>query len=218
MKSKIKVGLIRVITLQDEELLKLHGRIIEENFPYMKVISRCIPNQPFGIYDDKTEQEAIPKIVALGLEMAKNDIKALIISCAADPGVEDLRSKLKIPVIGAGSASAHLALGIADRIGVITISMEVPKVIEDILVDKLIAKATPKNVKTTLDLMKKENEKYILEAALQLKRKECNAIILACTGFSTIRISSKISRKTGVTVIDPVIAAGLFAWYSTLIA
>ena len=41
-----KVGLIRVLTTEDEELLQLHGKLIESYFPMFQVVSRCIPEQP----------------------------------------------------------------------------------------------------------------------------------------------------------------------------
>ena len=40
-----KVGLIRVLTTEDEELLQLHGKLIESYFPMFQVVSRCIPEQ-----------------------------------------------------------------------------------------------------------------------------------------------------------------------------
>ena len=49
-----KVGLIRVLTTEDEELLQLHGKLIESYFPMFQVVSRCIPEQPEGIHDDET--------------------------------------------------------------------------------------------------------------------------------------------------------------------
>ena len=49
-----KVGLIRVLTTEDEELLQLHGKLIESYFPMFQVVSRCIPDQPEGIHDDET--------------------------------------------------------------------------------------------------------------------------------------------------------------------
>lgn len=59
--DKYTIGLIRVITLEDKEILNLHGRIIESAFPELKVVSRCIEDQPKGIYNEETEREPSPK-------------------------------------------------------------------------------------------------------------------------------------------------------------
>ncbi len=93
-RKKHRVGLIRVVSFTDETIANLHGRLIEERFPVLSVLSRCIPDQPEGIYDDASEAAAVPKIVRLGMQMVeKEDLEALIVSCAADPGVEELRKE-----------------------------------------------------------------------------------------------------------------------------
>ena len=40
-----KVGLIRVLTTEDQEVLQSHGRVIMENFPGIEVETKCIPDQ-----------------------------------------------------------------------------------------------------------------------------------------------------------------------------
>ena len=81
-----KVGLIRVLTTEDEELLQLHGKLIESYFPMFQVVSRCIPEQPEGIHDDETFAVGVPKVVNLAVELWKEGCQAIIISCAGDPG------------------------------------------------------------------------------------------------------------------------------------
>ena len=105
-----KVGLIRVLTTEDEELLQLHGKLIESYFPMFQVVSRCIPDQPEGIHDDETFAVGVPKVVNLAVELWKEGCQAIIISCAGDPGVPEARQAVPIPVIGAGSSTAALSL------------------------------------------------------------------------------------------------------------
>ena len=81
-----KVGLIRVLTTEEEELLQLHGKLIESYFPMFQVVSRCIPEQPEGIHDDETFAVGVPKVVNLAVELWKEGCQAIIISCAGDPG------------------------------------------------------------------------------------------------------------------------------------
>ena len=80
-----KIGIIRVITLKEEEEINRHGRIIEKAFPNIRTISKCIENQPRGIFDEKSEEEAIPKIVDLAKELLNENVDGIIVSCAADP-------------------------------------------------------------------------------------------------------------------------------------
>ena len=102
-----RIGLIRVVTMSDRSLMELHGRLIMDSFPELQVESRCIPNQPKGIYSPETKELAVPKILELAEEF--QNVDALVVSCADDPGVPELRQLLSIPVIGAGSSDAIVA-------------------------------------------------------------------------------------------------------------
>ena len=44
-----RVGLIRVLTTDDQRLLNLHGDILERMYPQLRVTSRCIPGHPEGV-------------------------------------------------------------------------------------------------------------------------------------------------------------------------
>ncbi|MBA7686624.1 hypothetical protein ES703_95074 [subsurface metagenome] len=214
--AKTKIGLIRVVSFEDRKIAELHGRLIEQYYPMLQVISRCIKDQPKGIYNDETEALAIPKIVELGLEFDKEgEIKALIISCAADPGVAELRKQISIPVIGAGSAVAALALTYSDKVGTLGITEATPQVMEDILGSHLVAESKPEGVQTTLDLMTRQGKNKVLASVKSIKEKGAEVIALACTGYSTIGISEELERESGLPVLDAVLAAGLSTWYFT---
>lgn len=208
-----KVGLIRVLTTDEQPLLQLHGRLIEEAFPHLQVRSRCIPDQPQGIYDAATEAMAVPKIVHLAKEMAAAGAEALIVSCAADPGVPEVRRELSLPVIGAGSAAAALALALGRRVGTLGINAEAPEPMKRVLGTHLVAQSKPAAVRTTLDLLTENGTTGVFAAARELKERGCDVICLACTGLSTLQIADELGRATGLPVVDPVIAAGVVADY-----
>ncbi|WP_175059170.1 aspartate/glutamate racemase family protein [Thermococcus sp. 2319x1] len=208
------IGLIRVLTIQDEELLNAHGKIIEEAFPELKVVSKCIENQPKGIYDEKTEEEAKPKILRLVKEFEKEGVDAVIISCVADPAVEEAKRVVSIPVVGAGSAASALALTYGRKIGVLNLTEETPGVIRGILGNNLIAEDHPNGVANTLDLMTEWGKQEAIKAAKRLKEKGAEVIVLGCTGMSTIMIAPVLEKEVGIPVIDPVIAAGAVTLYA----
>ena len=107
---KYKVGLIRVLTTSDPELLTLHGKLLEKYFPFFEVESRCIPNQPEGIHDEETMVVGVPKVIAMTKQMWQEGFEADIVSCAGDPGVAEARKVVPIPVIGAGASTAALCM------------------------------------------------------------------------------------------------------------
>jgi allantoin racemase len=211
----VKIGIVRVLTTQDESLLNAHGRLIESHFPQFETVSRCIEDQPEGIHDDRTREIAVPKVVRLGRSLESEGVNALIVSCADDPGVDELRNMVRIPVIGAGSAAASLALSLGDKVGVLIISDKTPDVIRKILGGRFLAEAKPIGVSTTLDLLREKEGAHLFSAAEELKRKGANVILLACTGYATIGIASKLRRRLGLPVVDPVLASALAVWYVT---
>ena len=89
-----KVGVIRVLTTEDETVLNRHGKLLERYYPMFQVTSRCIPEQFEGVHDEETERQSIPKVVALAEEMYREGFDAVIVSCAGDPGVEEARKLL----------------------------------------------------------------------------------------------------------------------------
>ena len=213
----IKIGIIRVLTTADDQLLNAHGRLIEKCFPQFETISRCIPDQPEGIHDDSTREIAVPKVVRLGGQMASEGMKALIISCADDPGLEELRGIVRIPVIGAGSAAAALALSLGKRIGVLTITEKTPEVVRQTLGGSFLTGVKPKGVSTTLDLLDKENRAHLVSSASELKRRGADVILLCCTGYATIGMAQELRATLGIPVVDPVLAAAAATWYAVTV-
>lgn len=211
MGNRYKIGLIRVISVENTELLNLHGKMIEKNYSDLKVVSKCIPNQPYGVHNDETEKLAIPKII----ELAKNweGLDALIISCAGDPGVKELRDILDIPVIGAGESAAILARRYGRIFGVLGITEDVPFVYKKFLGSDIVGTPDVQDVESTLDLMNDHGRKMVIEKALRLKSLGAEVIALACTGMATIGIAKELEQTCRIPVIDPVIAEGLITMY-----
>ncbi|MEM0015126.1 MAG: aspartate/glutamate racemase family protein [Zestosphaera sp.] len=205
---KYTVGLVRVLTLKDEELLNLHGRIIESLFPELRVVSRCIEDQPKGIYDRESEEVARPKVLRLAREFEGEGVNAVIVSCAADPAVREARKVLRIPVIGAGSAAASLALAYGDRVGVLNLTEDTPEVVRGVLGPHLVAEGRPEGVRNTLDLMTDWGKEAAGRALRDLLKHGVEVVVLACTGYSTIGFARIAGEMAGVPVVDPVVAAG----------
>lgn len=209
-----RLGLIRVLTTNDSTLLDLHGKQIEGLYPGLRVVSRCIPDHPTGVHDDETHRSAIPHVVALARDFRDQGFDAVVVSCAGDPGVEEARREVDIPVIGAGRSAAALALALGGRVGVLGIREEVPEALAEALGGALLASARPDGVTTTLDLLTEAGKASAVKSGLWLKEQGAQVIVLACTGLSTIGAAAAIAASTALRVIDPVVAEGLFAHYA----
>ncbi len=211
------IGLIRVLSSTDPELVNRHGRLLESFIGDrdLQVISRCIEGHPQGLWNQDEIRKAIPKIVRLGQEMERHDgVAALLVSCAADPGVLELRDAVSVPVIGAGSASAAVALSLGRPVGALGITDWVLPAVSAMLGSRLVGWEVPEGVKTTLDLMSPQGQERFVAAGERLKRRDAGVILLACTGFSTVGVAPLLEKYLGLPVIDPLLAAGLIVYYA----
>lgn len=206
------IGLIRVISGGNEDFLESHARAIQ-TVADLDIISRAIDDQPDGIHDAETFEAAVPKIIELGGAFAADGVDKIIISCAADPGLPELRHLLDIPVIGAGSAGAALARALGGGVGVLGITAGVPVGITAILGNSLVADIVPDGVSRTTDLMTEHGRGAARAAADQLVQLGAGSILFACTGLTTVNLAAEIAADSGVPVIDAVLAAGLAAGY-----
>ena len=211
---KFKVGLTRVLTSEDPDVLYAHQRQIMEKFPTLAVETKCIPDQPEGIHSPELCRIAVPKIVETAKSFRNADM--ILISCADDPGVEEVRKALPgMPVTGGGETTVALALRYGTKVGVLGITDYAPSAYARLLEGKMILEK-PDGVNSTLDLMTEEGRKQVIISALRLKEKGAQVIALACTGLATIGIAGELEKAAGIPVIDPVIAEGLFAYYESI--
>ena len=215
-KRKFQVGLIRVLTSDDPEFVNMHGQQIMNAYPTIEVESRCIPDQYEGIHSKELGEIAVPKIVKLAVE-AFADKDMIIVSCADDPGVKEIRAVLPGKrVTGGGETTVGVALGHSEKVGVLGITDYAPEAYGRILGDKLIANVRPEGVHSTLDLMTPEGHDNCIRAGFKLKEMGAGVIALGCTGLATIGIAKELEETCGLPVIDPVLAEGLFAYFASI--
>ncbi|MGC8961935.1 MAG: aspartate/glutamate racemase family protein [Candidatus Bathyarchaeia archaeon] len=210
-RNMIKVGIVRVVSLSDPEILNYHGRVLEEIIPGISTESRCIHDQPKGVYNEDSKSEAAVKVVDLIKEFSEY-VDVLIVSCTEDPGVREAREVSRVPVIGAGRAAASLSLSYGDNIGVLGLGEEPTKPIREVLGDK-IKVYRGLNGSTTIDLFTPSGRDRALRAAIDICREKVDCLLLGCTGFTTINLYNKLKYRIAKPVIDPVIASGLIAFY-----
>jgi len=205
------IGIVRVLTTDDAEVLAAHGRRLEAKFG-VSTRTLCIPDQPRGIYDEESERRAVPKILEVVKRLVGEGAEAIFISCAADPALSEARALVRIPVVGAGSAAAGVALALGERVGVLNLTEATPGPVRRILGSRLVGEAAPEGVRDTTDLLRESGQKAAYEAAEQLVRtSKADVILLACTGYATVGMAERLRRHLGVQTVDPVEAGGAVA-------
>lgn len=196
------LGIIRVLTTENQEILQEHGNRMKEQFG-IQTLTRCIENQPNGIYNDESEKLAIPKIMKLAKEMSEQHLlTAITISCAADPGLEETREYVKLPILGAGASGAEAAVSAGDKIAVIGITENPPKAIIKELGSHYFSYSFSPELRKTTDLFEDGAKEILLNEVEKVIGKGADAILFACTGFSTIRLKTFLADKIDIPVID----------------
>lgn len=199
------LGIIRVLTMHDQDAVDLHGRIVSRAYG-MPVRSACIPDQPEGIHDDETMDMAVPKVVELAARLEREGCAQIAISCFGDPAVTEARKALSVPVLGAGAAAAHMARARSDRIGVLTIVESLPRHILDILGDRYVGMDRPDGVRTSPQLTTDAGREAAIAGVARLKAKGADTVLLGCTGFATMGFAAGVGDRLGVRLIDPLLA------------
>lgn len=114
------LAVIRVFSSADQKVLEKHAKIIEKLYG-IPTRTYCIPNQPEGIANEEIAKDCVERIVEQCLRAEKDGADAVLVSCAIDPGVEAARKVCRIPVFGAGSCAAAMALTMGSRVGVLSL-------------------------------------------------------------------------------------------------
>lgn len=196
------LGIIRVLTTTEEQVLQEHTRLIGESHGFTSY-TECIENQPYGIHDDESETLAIPKIVELAQKLeARGDIDAVTISCAADPALDTAREAVHIPMLGAGECGAHAAMTVADQIAVLGIGNDVPPRMRSILGERFHSYRVSEMHRRSTDLFAKDALESLRTKAQDAVNQGAGAILFACTGFSTIGLKDYLAPTLSVPAID----------------
>ncbi|TDE94148.1 hydantoin racemase [Occultella glacieicola] len=204
------VGVIRVVTTDDWDFLEAHGRVLEQIHGY-RTVTACLPGQRTGVHDDRTFAAASQKMPAAARTLVAEGAEAVIISCAADPGLAWARAAVNVPVIGAGSAGAAIARATGGSVGVLGITEEVPESVTAVLGDRLVASRVPDGVTRTSELTTAAGARAAIAAAVELRDAGATSILFACTGFTTLDLADPVREATGLPVVDSIRAAGAVA-------
>ncbi|ADQ13776.1 aspartate/glutamate racemase family protein [Halanaerobium hydrogeniformans] len=202
------IAVIRVVTLDNAMERNKHALILKRHYPQFNFVTFTIPDQKEGVHDFKSHQKSIPKIIKL-VEQIKNEVDAVLISCAADPAVAELEQFLDIPVCGTGASSARFALNLTDKVAVVGMGKFKIDEIVGILGDNLVDYQLLKNAKTTNQLNTPKGKIELIKAVKNI-HKQASAVILACTGMSSMEITDHLEKSFELPVIDPLVTGALF--------
>jgi allantoin racemase len=170
----------------------------------------CLPRGPVSIESAYDEALAAPYIIEEVSKAQQEGFDAVSLDCAMDTVVRASREAVNIPVTSGGESSYLLALGLCRRFSVITVlkstADQIGENIKRYGFESRVASVRYVNV-PVLDLMDegKAFKALLQEANDALKRDGAEAVVLGCTGMSSL--AKKLQKSLGVPVIDPAVAA-----------
>ena len=159
---------------------------------------------------------AAPGVVARAIEAENQGIHAVVADCMEDPGVDEAREMVSIPVVGPAETAMHVAAMLGQQFSIVTVL--------DSLIPILQAQAAKIGLRSQLvsvravgiPVMELDNHARLLDAVLDqsiraVEDDQAHVIVLGCTGMAGLAkdVEGGLRKRgiNGVPVIDPGILA-----------
>jgi allantoin racemase len=163
------------------------------------------------------EDDAIcrPFVLAEVDRAAASGADAIIIACFDDPGLDDARARVSIPVLGIGEAGFHAAMMLGGRFSIVTTLAVAIPILEENLRHYGLAAACARVRAAGVKVLDLEDPtsgavpKVSAEIARAKAEDGVGAIVLGCAGMADL--AAQLEGEHGLKVIDGVGAAAAFA-------
>ena len=188
---------------------------IDEIYSALKVegvslIFESLRQGPYFIETEENEKSAIPDLLRVIKEGEERGCDAIIVNCFGDPGLEEARKLVKIPVVGAGEASFLKVKEVGRRFSVLTTVVEAVRRVKrnarKCNVEGFLVSVRPLGMHV-LELSQRERlrKALVMEGGKAVEEDHAEVIVLGCTGM--VGNAQWLSKKLGVPVVDPAKAA-----------
>ncbi len=168
---------------------------------------------PASIQGHEDGDACLPHLFNLFEQMVTpaSGYSAVVIACFDDTGLSELKARSNIPVIGIGEAAFHAASMLGPKFSTVTtLAVSVPVIEENIRRYGFKNQSIKVWASGIPVLNVGDQTASIIQAEAQRAAKEdgCDVIVLGCAGMAGL--ATKISRETGLPVIDGVSTAVAF--------
>jgi len=179
------------------------------------MVSDHITEGPVTIESAYDEALAQPSIIEHCIQAEKDGYDGIFISCFADPGVRAARECVNIPVFGGFEPAIHIALGLTDKIGIVTTLKEVVSQFSCEIAAAHLDSRVPviRNMNIpVLEIMNHDRlcVSLVEECIKAIKLDGVGGIVLGCTGMidvaETVR-TKLLEAGYDIPVIEPAQAA-----------
>ncbi len=176
------------------------------------------PKQGFGSLESAYDEAlTVPYIIQEATLAEKEGFDAVVLDCAADPGLRAIKEKLTIPVVGSGEASYLTAMTVSAKFSIIAVLEQSVRLMEENIQKYGFSSRLASVRSADVPVLDLKNHEAALEAICRTAKKAieedgAQSIVLGCTGMK--KLCAEVEKELGVPVIEPLscavqMAAGL---------
>jgi allantoin racemase len=206
---------MKILVINPNTTKEVTTQIEQSITPYKRVdVELTVVNPkrgPKGIESYYHKSIVAQEVIPLITQAERNNYDAVVIACFSDPGLEEARELVRIPIVGIGEASILLAASLGHQFSIIVIlKNSIPRA--ERLVHQLGLSLKLASVRTigmgvvALEQDRGRGTRLILDQCKRaLEEDGAELIVLGCAGMSGL--AKTLQRELGVPVIDPTVAA-----------
>ena len=164
---------------------------------------------PPAVESDEDVAAAVGPMIEAAM---KSPSDAYVVACFSDPGIDEMRDTVDVPVFGIAESAVLAAMSRGRRVGIISaLDIAIPRhyrywdrigVSERILADIASGRGV-------LDLESEDAYQDVLGAGRKLAEAGADSVVLGCTGMTHLR--ARLQDDLGLPVVEPCQAAVTFA-------
>ncbi|MHB9294487.1 Asp/Glu/hydantoin racemase [Pillotina sp. SPG140] len=195
---------------------EMQDYVTKDLLPTTEVITKRLTHGPASIEGEYDEILAAPEIVFLTKEAERGGIDAVFVDCFGDPGVRAAREAVKIPVFGGFEPAVFYALGVADKIGIVTVLPEVLPMLHGIVSKEGLSQRIPSIRYVNIPVLALEDVKKLIAALIKESIKAIDEdgvemIVLGCTAMVGVKegVQAGLAAESYDVVIIEAAQAGL---------
>ncbi|TDR89784.1 aspartate/glutamate racemase family protein [Enterovirga rhinocerotis] len=201
-------------TLGTGEIARRRGVLQAAAAGGTEVLCQPVGEGPPAIEGAADAAVVVPEMLALVPRWEAEGYDAAIIGCFSDPGLDALRERTAIPVIGPGAASLHLAAQLGSAISILSPSGRAPGKVAARLRGLGLADlfASVRGVgASVMDLASQKPGAFerIVEAGRACREEDgAEVLVLGCMSMAFLPgVAQRLQAAIGCPVVNPVLAA-----------
>lgn len=205
--GNIKLGLGEAEMHRRCEILRQHA------FPGTEVDITYVESGPPSIESIYEKCIASTGVIEKVIQAEKAGYDGVIAGCFGDPGLEGAREVAKIPVVGPGESSMHLAAMLGYRFSIIipTASLTTSTIsqVRNSRMLESFSSTRASNV-SVLDINRDPQaaEKKVIEAGRQAVEVDgADCLLLGCMSLAFAGVDKPLTEALGIPVVNPAIAS-----------